>query len=208
MKHFYIALAAGLALTGCQYKAEPVAIGAFNVYSSYENKLPGKYLLYVDASALNQNVKPSDMNCAAHSYPLELAASFKSSTRQTLSNLVGELELVDTPLDRSKLAERNARGMIIVKGEQTIARIRVMPGFWSATLEADVEIVSSITVDGKNGRLLGNTVSGRGVAQADAGAFCEGGAKSLSQAASDAARQALTRLGEALNNSDRVRTGM
>lgn len=207
MKIAVAAILVGLSLAGCQYKAEPTAVGSFNVYSSYEDKLPGKYLLYVDASSLNATVKPSDINCAAHTFPLELAASFTSSTRQTFANLVSELELVPTPVDRSQLAAHNARGMIIVRGEQTIARLRVMPGFWSATIETDVETVASITVDGRNGRVLGSTVSGRGTAQADAGAFCDGGSKSLSQSAGDAVRQTLTRLGEALVNSERVRKG-
>lgn len=201
------ALAALSFLAACQYKAEPPAIGSFNVYSSYENKLPGKYLLYVDGSALNQQVKPSDLNCAAHTYPLELAASFASSTRQTFANLVSELEMVPAPVDRSQLAAHNARGMIIVRGEQTIARLRVVPGFWSAGIETDVETVASITVDGRNGRLLGSTVSGRGTAQSDAGVMCDGGSKSLAQSAGDAMRQTLTRLGEALSNSERVRAG-
>ncbi len=201
------AIAAAAFLSACQYKAEPPAVGAFNVYSSYDNKLPGKYLLYVDGASLNQNVKPSDLNCAAHTFPLELSASFVSSTRQTMANLVEELELIQSPVDRSELASRNARGMIIVRGEQTIARLRVVPGFWSAGIETDVETVASITVDGRKGRLLGSTVSGRGTAQSDAGVMCDGGSKSLAQSAGDAMRQTLTRLGEALTNSERVRAG-
>lgn len=208
MKIFLTAVLASAAmLGGCQYKAEPPALGSFNVYSSFENKLPGRYLLYVDGTQLNRDIKPSDFNCAAHTYPLALTASFAESTRQTISNLVEELEVVPQPVDRTALIEMRARGMIIVRGEQTIGRLRVVPGFWSAGMETDVEIVASVTVDGRNGRLLGSTVSGRGVAQATAGAACEGGAKSLAQSASDAMRQTLTRIGEALVNSDRVRTG-
>ncbi|MGO4835967.1 hypothetical protein AB4144_27370 [Rhizobiaceae sp. 2RAB30] len=202
-----LAVCTAILVSSCQYKAEPPAIGAFNVYSSYDQKLPGKYLLHVDGSQLNRNIKPSDMNCAAHTYPLSLSASFKESTRQTFSNLVDDLEVVDNPVDRSELAARSARGMIIVRGEQVIGKLRAVPGFWSVGIETDVEIVASIAVDGRNGRLLGSTVSGRGVAQTDAGAACEGGAESLTESASAAMRQTLGRLGEALNNSERVRTG-
>lgn len=203
----WLAVASVAILSACQYKAEPPAIGSFNVYSSYENKLAGKYLLYVDASALNKQVKPSDMNCAAHTFPLELSASFASSTQQTFANLVGELQLVQSPVDRQGLAAQGARGMIIVRGEQTVAKLRAVPGFWNVGIETDVEIVASITVDGRSGRVLGSTVSGRGTAQTDAGAFCEGGAKSLAESAGSAGRQTLTRLGEAFANSERVRSG-
>lgn len=196
-----------VALSGCQYTAEPMAIGSFNVYSSYDDKVPGKFLLYVDGAQLNKDVKPSNLNCAAHTYPLHLADSFASSTRQTVANLVGEIEVVDKPVDRETLAAMSARGMIIVRGEQVIPKLRVVPGFWTANMESDVEIVASITVDGRSGRLLGTTVSGRGNAQGDAGALCEGGATSLAGAASDAMRMALTRIGEEFTNSERVRLG-
>jgi len=115
---------------------------------------------------------------------------------------------VSNPQDRLGLAAEKARGMIIVRGEQSIAKLRVVPGFWTANMEADVEIVASIIVDGKSGRLLGSTVSGRGTAQSDAGSMCEGGAKALGEAAGEAIRQTLTRLGEQLNNSERVRKGL
>ena len=96
------ALCAATFLAGCSYTAKPVAIGSFNVYSSYEGKLSGKYLLYVDASALDRPIKPSDYNCSAHSYPMQLSSSFAESVRQTLSNLVGELEVVPVPVDRTE----------------------------------------------------------------------------------------------------------
>lgn len=195
------------ALAACQYKAEPLTVATYNVYSSYEGKLPGKYLLYVDGTKLNKPIKPSDFNCAAHTFPLELGNSFSGSVRQTISNLVTEVEVVQQPADREQLRSRGARGMIIVRGEDLNARLRVVPGFWSAGIDTEVEIAASITVDGPNGRLLGTTVSGDGNGQADAGVMCEGGAKSLTQSAEDAMKEVLGRLGEALTNSDRVRRG-
>ena len=203
-----IAAAAACLLVGaCQYKAEPPALPALNIYSSYDDKLPGKYLLYVEAQKLDRQVKPSDMNCAAHTYPLNLSASFPSATRQTFENLVAELEVVPAPVDRAELISRGARAIIIVRGEQTNARLRAVPGFWTVGMETDVELIASIQVDGRNGRLLGQTVSGTGHFQSDAGMACEGGAKSLTESATEAMRQSLSRIGEALTNSERVRKG-
>lgn len=194
-------------LASCQYKAEPLTVATYNVYSSYEGKLPGKYLLFVDGSKLDKSIKPSDYNCAAHTFPLALSSSFSGSVRQTFTNLVTELEVVQAPVGRDELKSRGARGMIIVKGEDVNARLRVVPGFWVAGMETEVEIAASITVDGQSGRLLGTTVSGDGNGQSDAGLACEGGAKSLTQSAEQAMKETLGRLGEALSNSDRVRTG-
>ncbi|WP_262568884.1 hypothetical protein [Agrobacterium tumefaciens] len=194
-------------LASCQYKAEPLTVATYNVYSSYEGKLPGKYLLFVDGSKLDKSIKPSDYNCAAHTFPLALSGSFSGSVRQTFTNLVTELEVVQAPVGRDELKSRGARGMIIVKGEDVNARLRVVPGFWVAGMETEVEIAASITVDGQSGRLLGTTVSGDGNGQSDAGLACEGGAKSLTQSAEQAMKETLGRLGEALTNSERVRTG-
>ncbi|MER8867966.1 hypothetical protein NKI19_30460 [Mesorhizobium sp. M0751] len=201
-------LAAAFALAGCQYKAEPMPMAAYNVYSSYGEKLPGKYLLFIDSTVLNRSIKPSDLNCAAHSYPIDMRSGFSGSVRKTLETLVAELEIVDQPVDAAGLAERKSRGMIVVKGEELNARLRVVPGFWSAGIETDVDLVASIIVDGRNGRLLGSTVEGQGNAQGDAGVLCEGGAKSLTESAEKALKQAVGRLGEALTNSERVRNGV
>ena len=195
-------------LTACQYKAEPLPVATYNVYSSYDGKLPGKYLLYVDAAKLDRAIKPSDFNCAAHTFPLNVSTSFASSVRQTFANLVAELEVVQQRVCRDELKARGARGMIIVRGEELNGRLRVVPGFWSAGMETEVEMAASITVDGVNGRLLGATVSGNGNGQTDAGFACEGGAKSLVDSAEHALKETLGRLGEALTNSERVREGI
>lgn len=202
-----VAISAVACVSACQYKAEPVSVASYNVYSSYEGKLPGKYLLFVDGSKLSKPVKPSDFNCAAHTFPLDITNSFSTSVRKTFQNLVSEIEEVNQPVDRDTLRSRGAKGMIIVRGEDLDARLRLVPGFWSAGMETSVEIAASITVDGVGGRLLGTTVSGNGNAQSDAGFACEGGAKSLTQSAEKALKETLGRLGEALANSDRVRKG-
>lgn len=208
MKRVYASAVAGLAaLSGCAYKAEPMAVGSYNVYSSYGEKLPGKYLLYVDSGSLSRDVKPSDLNCAAHKYPLDLRAGFSGSVRKTFETLVDSVEVVSEPVAREELAARGARGMIIVKGESLEARLRVVPGFWTAGMETEAQLTAGITVDGRSGRLLGSTVAGEGNAQGDAGAFCAGGAAALTQSAEKAMKQAVGRLGEALTNSDRVRKG-
>jgi hypothetical protein len=194
-------------ISGCQYKAEPLSIASYNVYSSYGEKLPGKYLLYVDPSALSRNIKPSDINCAAHTFPLDLRSGFKGSVSKTFEALVTELQIIDQPVDRASLVAQGAKGMIIVKGEELDGRLRVVPGFWTAGMETEVQLSASIVVDGPKGRLLGSTVAGEGNAQGDAGAFCEGGAKALTDSAEKALKQTVGRLGEALTNSERVRKG-
>jgi len=194
-------------LSGCAYKVKPVSVAAYDIYSSHSEKLAGKYLLYVDASAFNRKVKPTGLSCAAHSYPVEGASSFKSATIKTITNIVDEIETVDTAVPASGLKERGAKGMIVVKAQDMVSRLRFIEGFFSATAEADFELVVSVLVDGQKGRLFGTTVSGTGRAESQAGMMCEGGSDAVSQSLSQAGKKALTELAESISNAERLRAG-
>ena len=110
-------------------------------------------------------------------------------------------------MSREDLVKSGARAQIRVIGESVRGTIRVIPGFWSAKMGAEITIVAVITVDGRNGRLLGKTLEGTARAETDAGAFCAGGGKAVAEAAEEAMKNALRHLGEELTNSDRVRSG-
>ena len=196
----------GSALGACSYTAEPARVSAFNVYSSYSDKLPGKFYLFVDAKGLDRTVKSSELGCSAHTYPIEISQTFLDSAHQSIGSLVELLEVVNSPKKPEELSASEAQ--IIISGQRTDARLRMLEQFWTSSIETDVEITASVVVDGKKGRLHGSTVYGRGTANTDAGIACEGGSDSFSQSASDAMRQTITRIGEALVNSDRIRTNM
>ena len=194
-----------IGLAGCAYKAEPITSPAFNVPLSYSSKIPGKWLLHVDASRFQDTVRASGHVCSAHRFPVDLAGAYRSSVHQTLQNVLSEVELVETPVPADQLGGRGAAGVINVRAEAIRARLDVLPGFWSANIRTDIALTSSVTVDGRRGRLFGQTVEGTGTADTEAGFACEGGAKSVSQSASDAMRDNVRRLAEGIGNSPRVR---
>ncbi len=194
-------------VAGCSYKAVPLTTPALDVYSSYDNKIRGKYLLYVDASTLNETIKPTGLTCSAHKYPVDLTETLSSSIKQTLDNVVEEVEVVDSPQPASALAARGARGMIVIRGQDMRGRVIAIPGFWTSDMEARMEIVAGVTVDGRSGRLLGKTFEGSGEAMAPAGGACEGGAKAIQDATEQAVKDSLRQMAEALANSERVRAG-
>lgn len=72
-------------------------------------------------------------------------------------------------------------------------------------MEADVDLVASLRVDGRSGRLLGTTVAADDNAVTDAGTGCDGGAQAISLATSGALKKLMGRLGERLANSPRLR---
>jgi hypothetical protein len=193
------------AIGGCAYKAEPIAAANYNVVMSYGQKIPGKWLLYSETVALNQTVKPSGLSCSAHKFPLELAEPFKISTLQTLRNVLADVQPVDAPQNSDQLKAQGAKGLIVVRGQEVRPRLDIQAGFWSANMRTEVLIVASVTVDGLNGRLFGQTVEGQGVSDADAGFACEGGAKSLSDSAATATRDTVRKVAEAIGNSERLR---
>lgn len=195
------------ALGGCAYKAEPVASGSFDVVTSYSKKLPGKYLLYVAADQLDTVVRPNQLACSAHSFPIEAATGFRGSVRNTLANLVENVEAVSEPVPLDQLHSRGARGLIVVRADNLDGRLRVEPGFWSANMATEVRITASATVDGKSGRLFGSTFEGLGKGDAGAGFACAGGATSMRESAEKALKEVVRKIGEGIANSERVRSG-
>lgn len=207
MRNIYVVCATALLLSGCAYKAEPIAAGSYDVVTSYSHKLPGKYLLYVNGDQLNTVVRPNSLACSAHSFPIEAAVGFKGSMRGTLANLVDSVEEIADPIPLDQLRARGARGLIIVRADNLDGRLRVEPGFWSANMATEVRITASVTVDSGAGRLYGATVEGLGKGDADAGFACEGGAASMRSSAEKALKEVVRKIGEGIANSDRVRSG-
>jgi hypothetical protein len=194
-----------LMLGGCAYQAAPPVTPASNVVVSFGTKIPGKWLVFAEGSRLSSVVRPADMNCAAHTFPLSFDSSFAGSVRATLANVFEAVEYVSAPVSAEELRRQNARGMVVVRGEEVRGNLRVVPGFWSGNIVTEVRISASVIVDGRTGRLFGQTVDGDGKGDADVGTFCSGGSVSLSKASEDAMRITMRRIGEAIGNSERVR---
>jgi hypothetical protein len=198
-------IAAAVCLSGCAYKAEPISAPSYNVVTSFSEKIPGKWLLAVEATPLNQTIKPSGMACAAHNFPLELSEAYRTSVSQTLKNVFAQIENVPSPVSGQEANKRGARGIIVIRGEEVRGRLDVQPGFWTANMKTQVLIVASTFVDDAKGRVFGTTVEGQGIADAEAGMMCEGGGKSLTDASEIAIRDSVRKVAEALGNSERVR---
>jgi len=205
MRTVFAAVVAGLGLSACAYNA-PVSVSPnLNVYSSYAEKLPGSYTLYVSSDGHSRTVKPTGLNCRSHNYPLTLEDVFKQSTIRTIQQLVQNVEVVDSPLSGEALDRAGKTGQIMVRADTMTARIQFIPGFWSSTADANVSLSANLAVDGAEGRLLGTTAEGFGNAQGDAGQACGGGANALGEATEKAMRQLFGQLGERLSNSPRLR---
>ena len=192
-------------LAGCSYSASPEISPAYNVYSSYDDKLSGRYFLFVQSEEFADRVKPTGYQCSAHSYPIDANEPFKKSVLKTIEQVVEHVELVETPKSASQIVGSGYAGQIRVNAEDLDGRIKFIPGFWSNTAETEVELVAGVKVDGPEGRLLGMTVVGDAKEEGDQGVACGGGAEALATATEKAMKELLTQLGEKLSNSDRLR---
>ena len=201
-------VATGFIAAGCTYSAPTNVNPATNIYSNYDDKLQGRYALYVDAEKLKEDIKPSGLACSAHTFPVDARSAFRTSTIKTFENLIEEVEPVDQPLTQIDLTARGLRGMIVVEVDDIDIDLKVIPGFWTSEIEADAEITAQLTVDGTTGRLLGTAVEGEEDARSEAGGACEGGAAAIGEAVEEAMKEVLERLGERLTNSQRLRNGV
>jgi hypothetical protein len=196
---------AALALGACTFNSDVDVNAAFNVYSNYENKVPGKWAFFADGSRLfDKDVDVLGISCFANTYPLDARKAFEQSAFRTFENLVENIELVNSPIAANQLSRRGFDGQIIVKSENMKAEMSVSPGFWSATLKSEVDITASVSAFSRAGRLLGTTASQEGEAKTD-GMVCATLTKALGPAASDSIKRVLTILAERFTSSRRVR---
>jgi hypothetical protein len=192
-------------LAGCTYVAPVDVTPTMDVVNSYGSKLPGSYLLYVNGDQFAQSVVATGYGCSAHDYPLDAGPAFRTSADQTVQQLVDAVQVVDQPVPASELAASDKVGMISVEAQSLQARFVVLRGLASATVDANVDMTATVTVDGRNGRLFGTTVEGSGNAQSDAGLMCGGAATALGEATQKAMDKLLAELGDRVSNSERLR---
>lgn len=197
--------AVALMVGACAYQVSAPVKPAYDVYMSYEEKIPGQFAIYVDDSVLFDRIKVTGLACSAHSYPLDARSAFRQSVVRTISNIVGGAVVFDKPLNRKELEVNGLDGIIIVRADDMNVNIRVIPGFWSAEADAEVEFVAGVIVDGLSGRIFGGTVVGEGAARSDAGAACGGVVDAIAAAAGESMRALMRNLGERVANSERIR---
>ena len=195
-----------LALSACTYQSVVQVAPAFDVYTSYNDVIPGDWYLYVDTDDLKiENVRFAGFHCSAHTYPLDMSETFSQSAVRTVNNIVENVMLVDNPIPQAQIERDGYAGQIMLIGEEIDADFILHQGFWTSNVEAQVDLTLAIVVDGQGDRLLGTIVSGDAEVTRDAGQFCGGAAVALGEAASEAVHDTLQRAAERIGNAPRIR---
>ena len=206
MKPFIAFPVAGILIFGlsaCTAKTYPVTVNsapALSAYANYEGKMPGYYALYVEAEKLKQVLKFTSYGCGAHNYPADAREAFKSSALQSLEHLIEHVEAVPQPIIRSELRARGYDGIILLEVEDMDVVMLTIPGLWNASALAGAKISVSMSVEGKEKRLLGGFVEGSDENQEEMERYCAKGEVAAGKAIEGAISKVLKRLTGMLSN--------
>lgn len=207
MGRILAALVITLGIHGCAYQVPTVSAPAVNVYSNYDDKVPGKYFLTVEQnqSVLKRDISASSYVCSAHKFPVDATQSFETSVLQTMTNIFDEVEPVQPAPTISTMQKFGAAGSILVKADTFQPRLSCSAGFWSGNCTSNVDLSIGVVVNSPSGRLLATSAGASRSVDVDAGGACEGGANAIAQAISAAIKESLERVAERLTNSPRLR---
>lgn len=193
-----------LGLSACVSKTYPVTVGsspALGVYTSYEDKIPGRYALYVKAEKLMQTIKFSGSGCGAHNYPTDARAAFENSALQTLQHLMERVETIPEPIARPELDARGYNGMILIEVDDLDVVVLTIPGLLYADAIAGAKIDVDMSVEGKEKHLLGIFASSADEHRIEMGRYCSGGEMAIGTAIEGAITKVLKRLTVLLMNA-------
>jgi hypothetical protein len=196
----------GALAAGCSYKAVPAGNPPSDVYSSYEEPVPGHFTLLVDDEAMLGTFQVPGYTCSLYSYPLDARTAFSDAVTRTVERVVESADPAPSAGLNEESVALGGRGVIRVKGEGLDVDLRVASGFLSGQMEAQVAMTASVQVDGPEGRLFGSTVSGEGRERAGTGLACAGGAVAVREAAEKALETLSRQLAEGISNAPRLRT--
>ena len=196
----------GALSTGCTYTGSVDLNPAYDIYSNFDDKVPGRWAFSSDASDFVTDAVDMDgIQCVFHTYPLDAKQAFETSALHTFTNLVDDIDLVQNPISSDQLLDLGFKGQIIIRSKNMRAELEFIPGFWQAKAKSNVELTASLQVAGPSGNLVGTTASDDGNGKASAGFACEGGSDAVAEAANEAIKKVLTRLAERFASSDKVR---
>ena len=195
-------LAGGLA--ACSSSVESPTADTAAVVSAYADKVPGKWVLLVDAAKANSPLEASGTRCSSFDDPIDLTQSLAGTAEATFKSVADDIRLSDHPLSKSELASGGYTGVVVLRVTDLHAHMKT-DGLIEARTKAETEIGGSILVTKGAERMVDASERGTGDAERDAGLDCSGAASAAS-AASDAATQDMIRkFAEQFANSHTVR---
>jgi hypothetical protein len=199
-----VGVAAVSVLAACSYPVESPPAEAVPVLTAYTDKVPGKWLLIVDAGKANATLEAEGTRCSESDYPLDLSKSFTETADATFKTVAEEVRRSDHALSKSEMASGGYAGVIVV----TVADMRAhakTEGLVEARASAETEIDGTILVAKGGERMVDSRQSGKGDAERDVHIDCSGTGEAAAAASDTAIRDVIGKLAEQFANSHAIR---
>lgn len=96
-----LVLSLRIAMSACSYNVPTKVSPATNIYSSYEGKIPGKFIVVNDSTMkdIHKSIKSSTYLCSAHKFQLDidnkLADSVFETADMSIENVLERDEMID-----------------------------------------------------------------------------------------------------------------
>jgi hypothetical protein len=194
--------AAGLA--ACSYPVEPPPAQAIPVITAYTNKVPGKWVLIVDAAKASTTLESAGTRCSQSDFPLDLSKFFAQTADATFRTVADDIHLSDHALSKSELASGGYSGVIVLSVVDMRASVKT-EGVVEASATAKTEIDGRILVVKDGERMVESQQSGSGDADRDAHIDCSGAGEAAAAASDTAVQQLMEKLAEQFANSHAIR---
>lgn len=210
MKNFFalacLAMAVSLG-TGCTYNASVDTVKNVNVYSAYEEKIPGNFAIIIDSdsSVMNVNISSSTRVCWTDTYEISFSNTFISSIKKANEHIFQSITPKNTIPTVSEMKKDNLAGYIFIQCKFFEPRISVNSGAWTSKANVTVGIgFDYIIRDNKNNVIITGTISSERTHE-DSIYLCSQATEVINIASQKAMRDALERYGERISNSQKLR---
>lgn len=200
----FIAAGMALALAGCAYQVANDAPEAPAPYLAYTNRVPGKWLLLVDARAATAQPAIVEARCNQFDYAMDFTKSFQQSAIAAFGKAADEVRFSDHPLNRAEFAADGYTGVIRLNVTAFRPRAKV-EGFMDATADAVTEINGTISVVKGGQAMVDESQSGIGKGTRETGPICGGTADAMSDATIAAMQDLVRKMAEDFANSRTIR---
>lgn len=150
------------------------------------DQIPGKYAALVQTGGWAINAKIEGWNCGAWDFDTDVNPTYVAAMRDGLLRGVGQVVFVDAPLDPQGMKEGGYDAQIVIMQGGADGRVGMVPGFFSATSQAEVTLNAIMAVSDANGPVIQQPLSARGTAAGNVVWGCNEAAPAVGTAAKNA----------------------
>jgi hypothetical protein len=153
-----------------------------------QNKTAGNYAVMVQSGAWHTEVKAAGWTCSAWSFPTDFETAYNQSIKAGMQQNFEKVTFVGAPLTPEEMRAQNFDAQIVVYEGSILANFSVSPNFWTATINANVNMDGIVAVIDQMGKVQQGNARGSGTGSATTAAGCTPAGKAIVDAGGVAIR--------------------